>query len=59
MRQKKRFVEKYGESLTFERETFWLFPSFEKLASINVADLRKLQFTHRKAEYIIDMAKAI
>ncbi|NRD77351.1 DNA-3-methyladenine glycosylase 2 family protein [Bacillus sp. BRMEA1] len=56
---KKRFVEQYGESLTFEGETFWLFPSFEKIASIHVDDLRKLQFTTRKAEYIIDIAKAM
>lgn len=56
---KKRFVEQYGESLTFEGETFWLFPSFEIIATINVDDLRKLQFTHRKAEYIIGIAKAM
>ncbi|MCJ8007133.1 DNA-3-methyladenine glycosylase 2 [Lederbergia wuyishanensis] len=56
---KKRFVEQYGESLTFEGETFWLFPSFKKIASINLDDLRKLQFTTRKAEYIIDIAKAM
>jgi DNA-3-methyladenine glycosylase II len=56
---KKRFVELFGESLTFEGETFWLFPSFEKIASINVDDLRKLQFTSRKAEYIIGIAKAM
>ena len=58
-RLKKRFVELFGESLTFEGETFWLFPSFEKIASINVDDLRKLQFTNRKAEYIIGIAKAM
>lgn len=56
---KKRFVEQFGESLTFEGETFWLFPSFEKIALINVDDLRKLQFTSRKAEYIIEIAKAM
>ncbi len=54
---KKRFVEKYGESLTFQEETLWLFPSFEKIASIHVDDLRELQFTTRKAEYIIGIAK--
>jgi DNA-3-methyladenine glycosylase II len=54
---KKRFGEQYGESLTFEGETFWLFPSFEKIAAINVEDLRNLQFTYRKAEYIIGIAK--
>ncbi|MBY0121532.1 DNA-3-methyladenine glycosylase [Bacillus sp. S/N-304-OC-R1] len=56
---KKRFVEQFGESLTFEGETFWVFPSFERLASINVDDLRKLQFTLRKAEYIIGVARAM
>lgn len=56
---KKRFVEQFGECLIFEGETFWLFPSFENIASIDVEDLRKLQFTARKAEYIIGIAKAM
>ncbi|MBS4201263.1 DNA-3-methyladenine glycosylase 2 [Bacillus sp. FJAT-49732] len=56
---KKRFVEQFGECLIFEGETFWLFPSFEKIASIEMEDLRKLQFTVRKAEYIIGIAKAM
>ncbi len=56
---KKRFVEQYGESLIYRGETFWLFPSFEKIATITVDDLRKLQFTYRKAEYIIDIARAM
>ncbi|GAA0325576.1 DNA-3-methyladenine glycosidase II [Bacillus carboniphilus] len=56
---KKRFVEQFGESLTFEGETFWLFPSYEKIASLSVDDLRNLQFTSRKAEYIIGIAKAM
>lgn len=54
---KKRFVEKYGESLTFKGETFWLFPLFRKISSLKIDDLRELQFTIRKAEYIIDIAK--
>jgi DNA-3-methyladenine glycosylase II len=54
---KQRFVEQFGEFITFEGERFWSFPSFEKIASLNVDDLRKLQFTTRKAEYIIDIAK--
>ncbi|WP_223588879.1 DNA-3-methyladenine glycosylase family protein [Neobacillus bataviensis] len=56
---KKRFVERFGESLTFNGNTFWLFPSFEKIASIDVEDLKKLQFTGRKAEYIIGIAKSM
>ena len=56
---KKRFVELYGESLTFEGETFWVFPEFEKIASLEPDDLRTLQFSLRKAEYIIGIAKAM
>lgn len=54
---KKRFVEKFGEGVTFEGETYWLFPTFEKIATIDVEELRELQFTARKAEYIIGVAK--
>lgn len=56
---KKRFVEQFGDSVTFEGESHWLFPTAEKIATIQVEDLRKLQFTQRKAEYIIDIAKSI
>ncbi len=56
---KKRFVEQFGECLTFEGQTFWLFPTCEKIASINVSDLRELQFSVRKAEYVIGIAKAM
>lgn len=56
---KKRFVEHYGECITFEVDTFWIFPTFEIIAAIDVEDLRKLQFTTRKAEYIIGVAKAM
>lgn len=56
---KKRFVEQFGNSLAYEEDTFWIFPSFETIASLNVDDLRELQITTRKAEYIIGIAKAM
>lgn len=56
---KKRFVEQFGDSVTFEGESHWLFPTPEKIATIQVGDLRNLKFTQRKAEYIIDIAKCI
>lgn len=56
---KKRFVKLYGESLDFDGETFWAFPPFEKIASLESEDLRLLQFSTRKAEYIIGIAKAM
>ncbi|NMH70720.1 DNA-3-methyladenine glycosylase 2 family protein [Bacillus sp. RO3] len=56
---KKRFVEQFGEGLTFGNEKFWLFPRFEEIASMDVENLRDLQITRRKAEYIIGIAKAM
>lgn len=56
---KKRFVEKFGESITFGGKTFWVHPTFQKIASLEVDDLRDLQFTMRKAEYVIGIAKAM
>jgi DNA-3-methyladenine glycosylase II len=56
---KKRFVEQFGECLTFEGNTFWLFPSFDKIANVEIEELRKIQFTARKAEYILGIAKCM
>ncbi|ANU27023.1 DNA-3-methyladenine glycosylase family protein [Planococcus versutus] len=53
---KKRFVERYGESLVYEDKTYWTFPQPEKIAILPVADLRALQLTDRKAEYISGIA---
>ena len=53
---KKRFVETFGESIIFEGDTYWLHPSFEKISGLEVEDLTDLQFTTRKAEYVIGIA---
>ncbi|PAB61075.1 DNA-3-methyladenine glycosylase family protein [Anaeromicrobium sediminis] len=54
---KKRIVEKYGESVTYENEEYWLFPKVKVIANLKVEHLKELQFTIRKAEYVIDVAK--
>jgi len=56
---KKRFVEHFGESVIYEGRTYYVFPTCEKIASLEIEDLRALQFTVRKAEYIIAIAQAI
>ncbi|MGY4794932.1 DNA-3-methyladenine glycosylase family protein [Lysinibacillus fusiformis] len=56
---KKRFVEHFGEHVHFEGQSYWLFPTPEKIAAIQTDDLQRLQFTLRKSEYIIDIAKSI
>ncbi|GLC90051.1 DNA-3-methyladenine glycosylase family protein [Lysinibacillus piscis] len=54
---KKRFIEQFGECVIFEGEAFWMFPTVEKIAGLSVEDLKCLQFTTRKAEYIIFIAQ--
>ena len=54
---KKRLVENYGEKFICEEEEYFLFPKPEVISKLEVEDLRNLQFTIRKAEYIIDIAK--
>ncbi|WP_432664293.1 DNA-3-methyladenine glycosylase [Wukongibacter baidiensis] len=54
---KKRLVEGYGEGIKYKGQEYWLFPDPEVIAELDVANLKELQFTTRKAEYIISLAK--
>ncbi len=50
-----RFVTTFGEEI----EGTWIHPRPEKIAELSVTDLRELQFSGRKAEYVIDTSKLI
>jgi DNA-3-methyladenine glycosylase II len=50
-----RFVHTYG----FQQEGVWFYPSPEKIADIRIEELRQMQFSQRKAEYIIGVSKLI
>jgi DNA-3-methyladenine glycosylase II len=54
---KKRFVESFGEKFTFHRRHYYLFPTPQSISCLKVSDLRDLQFTARKSEYIIELAQ--
>ncbi len=54
---KKRIVECYGEKMVYDNEEYFLFPSAQTISKLEVPDLKQLQFTTRKAEYIIGIAK--
>ncbi|WP_221566797.1 DNA-3-methyladenine glycosylase 2 [Alkalihalobacillus sp. TS-13] len=56
---KRRFVEAYGKSVEWNERLFWKFPDPKTITSVSVEDLKKLQFTGRKAEYIIGIAELI
>ncbi|MFB4165818.1 DNA-3-methyladenine glycosylase [Alteribacillus sp. JSM 102045] len=50
-----RFVHTYGE----EADGAWFYPSPETVAALEPSDLLQLQFSRRKAEYVIDTSKLI
>ena len=54
---KRRLVEKYGSHIEYNNQVYYLFPSPEFLAQADPSKLREMQFSSKKAEYIIDLAK--
>jgi DNA-3-methyladenine glycosylase II len=53
---KRRFVENFGTCMKWENTELWLFPEPNRIAALQVDDLRSLQFTQNKAQYIIGIA---
>lgn len=53
---KRRLVEKYGQALTHEGETYYLFPEPTVLAGADPEDLRAMQFSRSKADYLTGLA---
>ncbi|WP_053361594.1 DNA-3-methyladenine glycosylase [Bacillus sp. FJAT-27251] len=48
-----RFVHAYGT----EKDGVWFYPAPDKVARLTVEELRELQFSGRKAEYVIGIAE--
>lgn len=55
---KRRLVARYGTKLFFEEQDYHIFPAHEILAAANKEDLMAMQFSEKKTEYIIGIAKA-
>jgi DNA-3-methyladenine glycosylase II len=55
---KRRLVELFGSKMVYEGESHYIFPEAEVLAQIEPEELKSLQFSQRKAEYIIIVARA-
>ena len=54
-----RLVRRFGHPVQVEGETVHAFPAPEVLARARVRDLRRLQYSARKAEYIIGLARLV
>ncbi|GAB3163728.1 DNA-3-methyladenine glycosylase family protein [Telluribacter humicola] len=55
---KRRLVETLGERIDWQDETYYLFPEPRQVAMVEPAALRELQFSERKAQYLITIARA-
>ncbi|MCK6541391.1 DNA-3-methyladenine glycosylase [bacterium] len=56
---KQRLIDVAGQSLTHDGLSYGLFPDPTTVADLKVDTLRKLQFSTRKAEYLIHIARQI
>lgn len=54
-----RLTRRYGEPMDYQGTRYFAFPTPDKLARARVQTLRNLQFTQRKAEYIVALSKRI
>ncbi|MBA2176461.1 DNA-3-methyladenine glycosylase 2 family protein [Halobacillus locisalis] len=50
-----RFVENFG----MQKDGVWFYPTPEQVAELSYDQLRELQFSQRKAEYVIDTSQKI
>lgn len=56
---KRRLVERYGSFIDYEGERYYLFPSPEIISAAEISDLKAMQFSGRKIEYLITVASEI
>jgi DNA-3-methyladenine glycosylase II len=56
---KRRLVEAFGGSMTHEGRKHFIFPDPQVIAGLNISDLMPLQYSERKAEYLITIAQKI
>jgi DNA-3-methyladenine glycosylase II len=54
---KKRIVQKFGLEFLCNGDEYYQFPEPNALASVSVEMLKKMQFSTRKAEYILGLAE--
>ncbi|WP_158799667.1 DNA-3-methyladenine glycosylase [Pedobacter sp. L105] len=56
---KRRLVEHYGSLIDYQGDRHYLFPSPESVAGASINDLKVMQLSGRKIEYLMTMASEI
>jgi DNA-3-methyladenine glycosylase II len=54
-----RLIRRFGQALSLDGRPFYAFPTPENLADVALQELRDMQFSWRKAEYIINLARLV
>ena len=55
---KQRFVENFGERLSWNNQNYFLFPTPARVAMLGDPDLLPLQFSRQKSKYSVNIAEA-
>ena len=54
-----RLIKRFGPSVTIDGKMFYGFPTPGSLAEASLQELRDMQFSWRKAEYIVNLARLV
>jgi DNA-3-methyladenine glycosylase II len=54
-----RLIKRFGRSVTLDGKIFYGFPTPQSLAEASLQELRDMQFSWRKAEYIVNLARLV
>jgi DNA-3-methyladenine glycosylase II len=54
-----RLIKRFGRSVTLDGRMFYAFPTPPSLAEASLQELRDMQFSWRKAEYIVNLARLV
>src|SRR5699024_11134441 len=46
-----------GEAISYQDNPYWIFPSYQKIATLTPEDMTMIKMTQRKSEYIIGIAQ--
>ena len=55
----RRMIKKFGETLTFEGNVYYAYPTLKALANAGVDELRGCGLSRRKAEYVKGISEAV
>jgi DNA-3-methyladenine glycosylase II len=54
-----RLIRRYGPATLLDGRALYAFPTAERLADASLQELRDMQFSWRKAEYIVNLARLV